>query len=122
MNLAEEIFKHLIWDNVVKAVLARLFALIPLLGWGPIGYVVTFFVTKYSDLLYEAVKMFFAIEKIYLTNESLQRNFDNSSVKLKIFARDYGIESKEFLEERENEKRLFSTFIKFDVARVHNNS
>lgn len=61
-----DLLKTLVWDNLVKAAIGRLFAAIPFLGWGPIGYLIGFIVTKITDYLYEVMKEWYNVESILL--------------------------------------------------------
>jgi hypothetical protein len=99
-----DLFKDLVFDTLVKAALQRLFSLVPLLGWGPLGMVISFYLTKFADLLYSGVKEFVEVESIPIKNEALRKEFDRASVKLKIIAGGKGIDSPEFREARNADK------------------
>lgn len=112
-----DLFKELIWHALVKAALQRLFALVPLLGWGPIGYVISFFAMKYADQLYDAVKLLIQIELIVFRNKETEKAFNTASVKLKIVARDKGLDSAEYKEARDEDKKSLSQMVMYDIAR-----
>jgi hypothetical protein len=108
-----DLFKALIWDNLVKAAVGRLFAAVPILAWGPIGYVITWVATHFADKLYDSVKMAIALEAIAIRNEAHRRAYDRASVALKIIAQDKGINSPEFREARDANKRALAEFVRF---------
>lgn len=111
--MIEGLFKALVWDALVKAAIARLFAAVPFLAWGPVGFLVSHLLTKFADKLFEAASMAIAMEKIILTNEAHLKEYERASVKLKIIAREKGIESPEFKEARDAEKAALSKFVQF---------
>ena len=63
------IFKELVWDNIIKGVLANLFKNIPLLGWGPIGMVITHYAFVFADQVFSSVQTFIAVNHIVLRNK-----------------------------------------------------
>jgi hypothetical protein len=109
---AGDLFKELIWSALKSLILSRIAALVPFLVWGPVGVVTGFVVGKVLDLVYDAIGTFLALEGIRFKNESLQREFDSSSLKLKLIARDKGINSPEFLLARDEHKKKLSEFVK----------
>ena len=115
-----DIFKELVWDNLVKATLAEIFVAVPLLGWGPIGYVITALVTKYSDKLYNGINKVVDLKVIALKDEELKKEYDSANIKLKIIANSYGINSSEFEVARVANKKYLSQFVRFDRARTTN--
>lgn len=117
VDTAIDLFKTLVWDNLIKAALADLFASVPLLGWGPIGYVITALVIRFSDKLYAGVKLFIEVKEIVFKNESLKNEYGRRSVELKIVAHDYGILSPEFEKAHEKNRNAMADFVRFDVAR-----
>lgn len=109
-----DLFKDLVWDNLVKAALSRLFVVVPLLGWGPIGFVVTWFATRFANQIYESVKMAIQLEAISLRNESYKRAFDAAHAKLAVIAYKKGIHSPEFRQARDESKKALSQFAQFN--------
>lgn len=99
-----DLFKDLVYDNLVKAAIERLFLAAPFLAWGPFGVIVTHYLTKFANLLYEVTKTFVIVESIPIKNEALRKEYDRASVKLKIIAGEKGINSTEFKEARNADK------------------
>lgn len=110
----DQLFKTLVWDAIVKALVARLFVAIPFLGWGPIGIVVGWVITLVTDKLFDAIKLFINLELIVLRNEAHLRAYQRASSALYIIARDKGIESEDFRRAREEHRTELADFIRFD--------
>lgn len=117
-ELIVDTFKELVWDLVVREALRKLFSKVAWLGWGPIGAFITHFALKYSDEIYSMIKEFIVIEGIILRNAEFKEAYGKSSVKLKIVAKNKGIDSPEFKEVRETNKKDLSKYVRFDVARA----
>lgn len=110
-------FKSLVWDQLVKLALSRLFAAVPLLGWGPIGWVVSWAVNWVATKIFDAVKLFIELEAIVFRNKQAQKEFETASIKLRLIAMGSGEGSPEFLAAREEHKSALSKFVRFDSAR-----
>lgn len=116
-GLVLDTFKELLWDHIVRATLTKIFVKVPLLGWGPIGYVISNLVFKYSDELYSALSFFIEVKLIVLKNKKLQQEYAAASLRLRQVALSSGIESVEFRKARDEDKDALSKFVRFDVAR-----
>lgn len=108
-----DIFKDLVWDALVKAALGMLFRAVPWLAWGPLGVFVGWVVGLAAGYLYDAVKMAIDLQVIAFKNEAHRKAFDDAGVKLKIIAKDKGIDSPEFKEARELHKKRLAEFVHF---------
>lgn len=108
-----KLFKDLVLDQLVKAAIQRLFLAIPFLGWGPLGWMVTFIINKFVDFLYDELEIYIEIKKIIFKNNKLKKAFNQESIKLKVFAENFGKDSEEFKNAKENSKKVFSDFIHF---------
>jgi hypothetical protein len=108
-----DFFKAAVWDNIVKAALGRLFVFLPILGWGPIGFVVSWVVTHFTNQLYDLLKEAIQMEAIALRNESHRKAYERASVVLKVIALDKGINSPEFQKARDEHKRSLTQLIRF---------
>ncbi len=113
-----DLFKQLVWDNLIRAALKKLFLKIPLLGWGPIGFLVSHFVFKLTDMIYEEVRDYINLELIFLKNKNAHNEYVKANIDLTIILREKGSESDEFKKAREEHKKALSNFIRFDVART----
>lgn len=112
-----QLFKELVWHNLVKAALGQLFAASPFLAWWPLSAIITGVVMKYADMLYDSVKLFLDVEYIAMRNETFHREFTVEVVKLKAIAKNKGINSKEYQDEREKSRQALSNFGRYNVAR-----
>lgn len=117
-EVALDTFKELVWGSLVKAALGKLFAALPLLGWGPIGWAITWIVERYSNELYQLAKEFLKLEAIALRNEAAERAYNTASVKLKLIARSNGIESEEFRKARDEDKKALDNLVRFGRFRA----
>lgn len=105
--------KDLVWDGLIQLALAEVFKAVPILGWGPIGAVIRVVVGLVADQLFAGMKLAFDMNKIPFVNEAHQRAYETGSVKLKLIARDKGIDSPEFKEARLATRKELSTFVQF---------
>ena len=112
MNLGD-LFRSLVWDNLVKAAIKRIFMAVPFLTMGPLGSVTTFIITKITDKLYVVLKESVDLQVIVFKNKKLGKEFGRASVKLKIIANERGVDSNEFKEQREIHKKRLANFVHF---------
>ena len=112
MDLSK-IFKDLVWDALVSLALKKLFAAIPFLGWGPIGWVVTLLASKLSAYLFDALHEVIDLQLIIIRKNELAQEYAKSAYELKLLAETKGIDSDEFKAEREKAKLALARFIKF---------
>lgn len=113
-----DLFKTLVWDNLVGAALQWLFVTIPFLAWGPIGAVVTWIVMKFTDKFYAMVKLFISVELIVFRNLEFGKTYAAAQINLKQIAGEKGIDSQEFKDAHVKEKQALSNLVKFDPARL----
>lgn len=79
-----DLFKRLVFDMIVKAAIKRLFIMVPALGWGPVGIVVSYLISKFADMAYDETKEYIELNMIKFKNEKHQRAFDKEFIKLKM--------------------------------------
>lgn len=113
--MLEDFLKELIVDKLVEASLERLFLAVPLLGWGPFGIIITYFAKKYATLFFEEMRDIITIEKIKITNESFEKEYHKKSLKLKIISNNYGVDSPEFQEAKNEAKESLKNLVQFDI-------
>ncbi len=114
--MLEDLFKELILDKLIKASLGRLFSAVPMLGWGPIGIIITYFATKYGELFYEEMKLVINMEKIEITNSSFESAYHKAGVKLKLYSEQYGVDSAEYRRIRNEAKKSLADLIQFTIV------
>lgn len=107
------IFEDLIWKAVVAAALKLLFAAVPWLGWGPIGWIVWFLANKFAEMLFQVLSDFINFEAIVIKKHGLAKEYATQSILLKNLADSKGIDSDEFKAQREKAKLALSKFIQF---------
>lgn len=99
-----DFFKELVWQNAIEEALSLLFTKMPLLGIGPLAPLVTWVVTKLTDVLYEKIKMLVDVKSVALKNDGLRREWEISNATLYHYALEYGEDSPQFKEERNAHK------------------
>lgn len=116
------LFKDLVFDNLVKAAVKKVLAKIPKLiavpVFGPfVGTIVSLVITKVADLLYEGFDEWIDFKQIAFKDKELQKKYDTAATKLKIIAHEKGIDSPEFKEQRNADKSALADFVSLrDIA------
>lgn len=113
LKTAEDIFKQVVWDTLVKAAIAALFQAAPYLAVWPIGPIITYIINQFSAALYSVLRIIVDLEAIAFVNAEYKSAFDKAAVTLKIIAHDKGIDSKEFADAKENAKKIFAKYVSF---------
>lgn len=112
-----DLFKSLVWDNLVKAAIAFLLSNIGIAATGFLGGIVTGFVTEVVMLicnqLYAGLSMFVDLQVIQIRNDIDRAKFEAASEKLAIVWSEYGANSKEYQEAHEVEKNAFYKLVSF---------
>ncbi len=111
----EDLFKDLVWDNLVKAAMTKMFVAVPFLAWGPIGGIIEHLFIKFAGKLYDVLKLELDVKSMVFKNKRLEKEFNRASVKLKIIARDKGINSEEFKKQRDLHKKQLADFVRFNI-------
>lgn len=105
------VFNELLWKPLVKAGLAKLFAALPFLGWGPIGWLVTLVVTKFAEKLFEAVRLAIDLQAIVLINEEHRKSYEKACAVLKLVGTEKGFDSPEFKNQLGVAEEAFDRFV-----------
>lgn len=103
----------IIFDKMVKAALGRLFAKFPFLGWGPIGWFVSFIVQKYAEEFYEETKLHIKLAEIAAVNAVAEKAHTEADVELKQIAETKGVDSPEYKEKRIEAHNRLADLVKF---------
>ena len=109
----DQLFRSLVWDNLVKAAIKRVFMAVPFLAIGPLGVITKFIIIKIANKIYEVLKETVDLQLIVFKNYRLKKEFDRASVMLKIIAQGKGVDSNEFKDAREIHKKRLSNFVRF---------
>jgi hypothetical protein len=112
LTKAGDLFKDLVWDNLVDAALGALFTALPILKIWPIGPIINSVVRLFADKLFAALQLAIDLQIIAFVNGEHRRAFDDASVKLKIIASSHGIESEEFKKARKEHRDALSKFVR----------
>jgi len=116
LTKAEDIFKALVWDNLLSVGLAALFTSAPYLSVWPLNSIITSLTFLISNKLFEFLRMTVDLEAIVLVNKAHQDAYNKAFVTLKIISIKHGHDSKEFLTAKENAKIALSRFVRFGAT------
>lgn len=83
-----DVFKELVFDVIAREVIKKLIASIPLLSFGPFGYVVTELLLKFAKMFYDTQKELISFYKFQFNNELNQKAFDKELQYLKAVSDD----------------------------------
>lgn len=111
-----DLFKDLIWDNLVEAAMIKLFVAFPFLNFWPVNAMIRYIVLELTDGLYIAIDQYIDTAMIPLKNEALKKEFGHEQVKLKIIAGGNGIDSKEFKDARIKSRDRLRDFLRTGAA------
>ena len=112
----EDVLGKFVLKGLAKKALAGLFTKFPFLGWGPVGWFVTFLVDKYIDIFLSEVQKHMDINAVFAKNDKLRHEYDKSSVYLKIVADNHGEDSEEFKQGLKDAEEKFHDFIMLDIS------
>lgn len=114
------IFRKIIWDVLSKKAIAKVMALLVINPSGVLGTIVLNILAKISEKAFEWVALEIKLESIKVVNEIHQSQFERAQLKLKLIARNSGIESDEFKKARveEHEKLVKVVVFNFDPTVV----
>lgn len=110
---AEQIFKDLVWNALVKAALARAILYAPFLGWPVIGPIVSIVVGIFADKLFKELQLGLDLTYIKFQDEEAEKAFHLSSMKLSVEAAAHGVDSPQYKEANEKLKADFAKFVSF---------
>lgn len=117
-TLDEDLFKDLVWDNIVKAAILQLHVIFPPIAIWPLSVISTFYLTKFTDIIYFGIKLFIDVTTIKIKNVQLRDAYNVASVKLKLIALKKGIDSDEFKQQRIKDREALSMFARYNIART----
>ncbi len=112
MGSLEQVFKTLAWDALVESAIDAVFKAIPLLAWGPIGWVVAFAIRYVAGILYTNLELTIKLEAIQFKNEQAATAFKLAAIRLIGMKPD----SPEYKEARDAEKKAFAEYLRFNIA------
>jgi hypothetical protein len=113
---AEDLFRDLVWENAIQAGLAALFVEEPALAIWPLKQLIQQVVGMLQTRVYSSLRLAVDLQAIAFVNAKGQREFDAAAVTLKILERDFGPDSQQYKEARENAKAALSRFLRYRGA------
>lgn len=113
LDLAQGLFKRLVWDPMIVSATAALFAAAPWLATWPLGPIVRSLILRFTDKLYALLDKVVDLQVIVLVNAAHRAEYERASVKLKLLAKDKGIDSPEFKEARDAAKVSLAKFVSY---------
>lgn len=116
LTAIENIFKSLVWDNVVSTYTAYVFVQVPFLNVPVIRELTAYLIKTVSDGFFSVGRLFTDMTAIKIIEPILLDKYQKESIRLSIIAHNSGIDSEEFKKEKEIEKQNFHNFIHFGAA------
>lgn len=110
------LFKDMVWDILLKKGISTLMLSLSISPQGFLGIVLTKLIIAIADKLYPIMVKMVKIETIQIQDEIHQKSFERAQLKLKIIAKEKGIDSQEFKDAREKEKQALRKLILFNDA------
>lgn len=112
---ALDLFKDLVWDTLVEAKLSALIASSVFFSFGPLKMLLTGIILHFMDMFYAAFKLFIVIEAIPIREKLLLTHYTSASINLKKTAARYGIDSPEFKEQRNADKKRLADMLRYNA-------
>lgn len=109
------IFRKIVWDVLSKKAIAKVMALLVINPSGVLGTIVLNILAKISEKAFEWVALEVKLESIKVVNEVHQSQFERAQLKLKLIARNSGIESDEFKKARVEEHEKLVKVVVFNL-------
>lgn len=115
------IFKSMVWDLLIKQAIADALAWLPLSISGPFGIVIGKAIGWLGDKLFTYFITVVKIEDISLMNSIHDKMYKNAQLKLKIIAKESGVDSQEFKNENAKMQDALWDFVRFnaDPLKLH---
>lgn len=99
LTAAEHIFKALVWDVALKAILVYVFG--PLMTTWGISTIIQGGFGALGDFIFDFAVKFIDIKTIRFLNAEAQDHYESASIKLAVIAEEQGISSDEFIKARD---------------------
>lgn len=111
LSIAEKIFKDVVWDSLFTLGTTALYTEVPFLA--PFSVPINWMLKIFTDKFYNGLVLFIDVQAISLVNQAHKIAYDKASITLKVIAHDKGIESKEYLDAKENAIKALAKFVSF---------
>lgn len=113
-----EIFKDIVWDNLVTVALNAFFAAVPFFGLPVIRNITTYIVTTFADIFYKGVAEHVDLSLVVIRKESTRKKFNTVALELKLVALKQGADTDAYRKARDAHKKAFSEHVQFGTARA----
>jgi hypothetical protein len=101
----EGLFKSLVWDNLVAALMVQ----VPALKFWPLSAIALFI----TDKLYSLIQLGIDVGAISLLDAQAASEFSRQEVELQILATEKGMDSPEFKKAKQDAKTALAQFLQF---------
>lgn len=88
MNEAKQVIEKIVFETIVKAVIKRIVAALPILGVPVIGPIFSFIVFRLADRIWEEIKIHSAFIYIEMKTDYERDSYDNAVNELKTVLED----------------------------------
>jgi hypothetical protein len=110
LTQAEQVFKDLVWDPMLKVGETWIEGMVPVLAWPVFKQIDEEAIQLITDYLFSQIVLVIDVETITLINDLHQSAFDKSSLKLKVVLHEKGVESDAYKQALAEELAAMSNF------------
>ena len=115
VDVADGIFKSLVWDVLVKSIIARLIIALSISPQGFLALTLSKIVTSLAEKIYPTVIRLVKISSIKFKDEIDQRAYEKAALLLSVVAIEKGINSDEFKKQRDIEHSKQAELVIFNI-------
>lgn len=110
-----DLFKDLVFDVIAREVIRRLLVMIPLLSFGPIGFLVTELLMKFAKMFYDYQKEVIKFYRFEFINETNQKAFDEQMQNLKKLETDPNATDEDRKKALDEAKKKMAHLVRYSV-------
>lgn len=111
-----DLFKDLVFDVIAREVIRRLLVMIPLLSFGPIGFLVTELLMKFAKMFYDYQKEVIKFYRFEFINETNQKAFDEQMQNLKKLEVDPNATDEQKKQALDEAKKKMAYLVRYSVT------
>lgn len=115
LTVAENEFKQIVWDPLVKAGETALEGAVPVLAAPILKQLDEAALNALSDYFFEQLRLLLDLSAAQIVGAARAQVFTDASIQLKIIAHDKGVDSDEYKAALAKARANFSAFIRFNV-------
>lgn len=109
----EDLYADMVWTPLTNSLIAMVFAAVPWLAIIPLSWIVSALIKALMGLLLKLMRLGADDVLIYFKNASHRAAFDDATVELKLLANEKGINSSDYLNNKQNARDSLSQFVAF---------